>query len=89
VHYAVEGAAGVASENEKVFKCFPVREFPLDELHSCRKEVAAAVAEIVKCNCLVSSFDKEACNGSTDVSGTAGNQDLHKTLSFPKQFWLL
>jgi hypothetical protein len=63
---------------ENVFKRGPVLQFPLDKLNSFRQQIAASMAQIVKNDSAVPVLGKQGRHSSTDVPGTAGNQNLHQ-----------
>jgi hypothetical protein len=47
-------------------------------------QVAAGVAEVVDDGDLMPLLDQQRRNGTSDISGTAGNHDLHKKITpFP------
>ena len=56
----------------------PVGQLTFDKFNARRQQIAPAVAQIVKNNCLMSLFGKQSRNCTTDIPGTAGNQYLHK-----------
>jgi hypothetical protein len=85
---AIERLAVFCGGSKKVFDGGPVRQLPFDKLHPSRQEISAAMAQIIENNSFMSSFGEQASYGTTYIPGSAGDQYLHKKLSFPKHFSL-
>jgi hypothetical protein len=58
VEHAVEGLALGLGGFEKAFKHGPVRQLSFDKCHPCRQQIAPAVTQVVKNDCLVPLFDE-------------------------------
>jgi len=69
---------------KQVFQSLAVADIARNEGDAGRKEVAAAVAQIIKNTSLMAARSEESGNGTTNVSGSAGNENVHKKLSFRK-----
>jgi hypothetical protein len=84
----VKRGAGIGGRNEQIFDQRPVGQITLDEFDSLGHLLAPAVAQIIEYNGIVAFGGQQRGDGATDVSGTTGNQNLHKILSFHEHFGL-
>ena len=75
---ASKGFPALLSGDEEAFNRRPVSYFSLDKIDAWWQQIAAAVAEVVKNDGLMSLFGKQSCDSATDVPRPSGNQYLHK-----------
>jgi hypothetical protein len=87
MNYGVKGLVPVRGINEKFFNQRPVGQVAQDELDSGRDLVTLCMAQIIKYNGLVTLRGQQGSHGTSDIPGTASNQDLHKNTVLPRTLW--
>jgi len=78
VENTFEGSVFSCCLTKKALDTGAIGDVGFDEFDAFRDQIAAGVAEIVDDNDLVSLADEEFRYGTSDISGAAGNHDLHK-----------
>jgi hypothetical protein len=88
MHDAVEGTSLLICAGKDALEMGAVGELALDKLNALRQKLAAAVAEVVENDRLMTSIDEEARDGTSDISCTTCYKKLHKK-TFPslEQLW--
>src|SRR5579863_2841794 len=78
VHDAIKRASFFSRRGKEALEEAPIGNFAVEEVDGGREQVAAAMAEIVENEDLVSSFGKQTRNGNSDVTCASGYQNPHE-----------
>jgi hypothetical protein len=80
MHHTIKRSSVAPGGLKQVFKETPVGDVSRDEINAFGKQIATAVAEVIDYNSPVAALKKEACDRTSDVTGAAGDQNVHKNL---------
>jgi len=81
VENTVKGNLFISGPTEEAFDLRTISNIGFNEFNALGNEVAAGVAEIVNYGDLMPSLDQQFRNGTTDITGTARDHNLHKKIT--------
>src|SRR5271155_390135 len=81
VENAVKGNLFIGCPTKETFDLGTICNIGFNEFNALRDEVAAGVAEIVDYRDLMPLLHQQFRNGTTDITGTARDHNLHKKIT--------